>query len=221
MLDKFSFDPDLEQRQREPHNIGCVNRSSDLSSTRSGSWREDCDTNAGAANVQTLKAANFAKERNASADRSMGREYFLQHCGMLVKLSVALTLLAITLAGAAGCAHPRPLTGFARDSTVGRPLRLAVWNQAGLPVDLEVTVAGVPLFVGQVRVAQMVPAIAPDAFREVYVKAGAYRVIIRDRTQGLEQTLLVHLGATANINVSLRPSKMVVDIDDTRHPVYQ
>jgi hypothetical protein len=116
------------------------------------------------------------------------------------------------------CARPQPVIAFAADSMGGSPLRLVVWNQVDVPVNLEVTVGGAPLFSGVAKVSQMYPKIVIR--KELYLKKGIYRVIVRDRTRGLERSVVLNLRAVANINIMLNPGELLLGTDALRDPMY-
>ena len=131
---------------------------------------------------------------------------------------VLIALLAAITGATHACARPQRVTAFAANESAGNPLRLVVWNQVDAPVDLEVTVGGAAIFNGVAESSRVYPKIVIR--KEVYLRPGTYKVIVRDRMRGLKRSVVLHLGAVANINVMLNPAMLVVGTDAVRDPRY-
>ena len=135
-----------------------------------------------------------------------------------MRLGVLIALLAAIAGATHACARPQRVTAFAANESAGSPLRLVVWNQVDAPVELEVTVGSAPIFNGVAGTSRVYPKIVIR--KEVYLRPGTYKVIVRDRTRGLKRSVVLHLGTVANINVMLNPAVLLVDTDAVRDPRY-
>jgi hypothetical protein len=134
-----------------------------------------------------------------------------------MRAAIVALLLSMAASGMSGCVHPQHLSNFAADSTMGSPVRLVVWN--GEPTNVNVVFGDLLLYSGEVPVSRT--SVGIGLYKQVYVKAGAYRVTVSDLTHHLESSMVVRVRSVVNVNVMLTRDTLHLFTDEERNPVYQ